>query len=116
MEKEAELRAAIHAAQEAYRAEANTAAPSQLRELTGRARALQAELAAHLSEGAAPCRCGATPIGMLRTPATGRAPAIYEVGCPTCTAACKGLTPRQAVASWNAGEFSFPPAVPTPAP
>lgn len=111
MRKEAEIRAELESARAAYQAEANTAPAARAHELGGRVRALQAELAAALAEGAQPCAgCGSLPHGMLRSEASGRVPAIYEVGCLRCgtegaPVAARGLTPAAAVAAWNASEF-----------
>lgn len=98
-----EIQQDLDDALEDYRAVAATATPAVLHEKSRRVRALQAELAAALSDGADPCpTCQVPPHGMLRTPPAGRAPAIYEVGCTRCGRAAQGLTSAGATAAWNA--------------
>lgn len=105
MRKIGEIQTDLDAALEGYRAVANEAPPAAIRERVLAVKGLQAELAAALSDGAKVCaRCGTVPHGMLRAPAAGRVPAIYEVGCTSCPASAQGLTPAGAVEAWNTVE------------
>lgn len=118
MRNETEVRAALEAARTAYR----EAAPAEREPLAAAVEQLSAELSATIAAGAEPCAtCGNVPHGMLRTPAVGRTPAIYEVGCLVCppvaepdadsgeprtvSVAALGLSAAGAVAAWNASRF-----------
>lgn len=83
---------------------------------TRRVKALQAELSAHLADGAVPCaKCGSQPHGMLKRPEFGPfygddneiktpySPAIYAVGCTACgfLGQTLGPTPEATVERWN---------------
>lgn len=117
MRSESEIRADIAIARAAYQAIAQTAPAPEVLAASNRVKELHAELAAIFTAGANPCKtCGLMPHGMLRRPG------YYEVGCagpcqvelphPFSGAVgprapyAHGATPADAVAAWNASEFS----------
>lgn len=108
------INADLQVALAAYREIANTASAPELHEKHKPVKALQAELAASISDGADACPdCGAHPHGMLQSKPEGGLQ--FEVGCMSCgwfrlpgeTVArdhgAQGGMPRHAVEAWNAG-------------
>ncbi len=109
-----DINAELQVALEAYRAIANTAPAPEVREKHLAVKALQEELAASITEGAAPCPdCGAQPHGMFQS--TLEKGWQFEVGCTNCgwfrlpgedmarDHGAQGGMPRHAVEAWNAG-------------
>lgn len=111
-----EINAELQVALAAYREIANTASAPELHAKHQVVKALQAELAASIAEGANPCPdCGAQPHGMFQAKEGGGVQ--FEVGC--ISASCRwfrlagenvarryagqGNMPRHAVECWNAG-------------
>jgi hypothetical protein len=115
-----EIQARLAAALTDYRAKANTAAAPVVRAASEKVRAIQAELVAAFTEGAAPCpNCGHLPIGMAQTVSVKNMTfAAVEIGCLNCPAtsecsfAALGLSRDEAVANWNAGPEKWMPAKP----
>lgn len=88
---EKEMLSELRAAQENFAAlhVDGKSTQDQLREATTRVKALSRELGDFISAGAVPCKCGHSPLGMLKTPAykdqSGvEHPALFEVGCVHC--------------------------------
>lgn len=78
----------------------------------------QADMIAHITEGAKPCpRCGKPPVGMEQP--TGRNGSEFEIGCAAClpfqhtdgtlryASVRGGMLPRHAVEAWNEGVENF---------
>jgi len=92
--------------------------------LTKELRDKQSELSAILSQGARPCECGKSPMGILKTPFFEKSNGetigpVYEVGCVFCppylegpegrehrvSISSRGRSPEIAVERWNARDF-----------
>jgi hypothetical protein len=94
---------------EAYQSISNTAAAPELHEATQRIKALRAELADAICDGANPCPdCGGKPHGVMHDAHDGNGHE-YEVGCLNCRDH-RGMRSKSrvaAVAAWNDGPESW---------
>lgn len=89
----------------AYQEAAATRPAAEARAILEPLKGLQQELSDLLSAGAKPCpMCGAAAMGMTREakPHLGR----FEVGCPACPIRARAHSVAEAVADWNAGEYT----------
>lgn len=110
-----EIIKAHEAAKKKHHESADTLPAPALRALHDEVKAISAEMAATITDGAEPCpSCGAQPHGMLQADRSGAGAVLFEVGCTSCGwflhsdgaprdhGAVAGM-PRHAVEQWNAG-------------
>jgi len=101
---EATINAEMAKLQAKYHEESGTFTAAKAKSYGDGLKSLRAEISDLISEGAEPCpACKNKPHGMLKTPATDKAPAKYEVGCLNCPGGrrAQGWSRSEAVAAWN---------------